>query len=359
MNYFIIVNDAQQGPYTLEELRSRGITTDTLVWCEGMADWQPAWKVEELRPLFYGQSTPPPPPSSTLGQPAPGSAPGAAPVPPSAGGPAAADSAATAAPGSTSAAAGPANAPAGSGTATPPPTSMDDNLMDPTMGEPRKRSRTPLIVAAVVVVLLVIAAVSNPSADEHRRVIKEHLVTAVEKTFDSKDQGLLGKGLGMLSQAICMPVINETVDDLTSYHNYVFWSTTTVSLEDKNHTTSFGLFGHVFTMDEEELADSLSHALASHIQDAGNLFDFQSGSSDSQVDDQQDTATSQDDAQSDDGQSGSDDQIDQAARDMGDAIVDQVSKDVKKKISQQTDSATSSGISAIIDEIVGLFKGKQ
>ena len=31
MNYFIIVNDAQQGPYTIDELRQRHITQETLV----------------------------------------------------------------------------------------------------------------------------------------------------------------------------------------------------------------------------------------------------------------------------------------------------------------------------------------
>lgn len=54
MNYFIIVNDAQQGPYTIEELRQRHIDTSTLVWAEGMAQWTPAWQVEELKTLFNG-----------------------------------------------------------------------------------------------------------------------------------------------------------------------------------------------------------------------------------------------------------------------------------------------------------------
>lgn len=52
MNYFIIVNDTQQGPYTIEELRQRHIDASTLVWAEGMAQWTPAWQVEELKTLF-------------------------------------------------------------------------------------------------------------------------------------------------------------------------------------------------------------------------------------------------------------------------------------------------------------------
>ena len=52
MNYYIFVNNEQQGPYTLEELRARHIASDTLVWREGMAQWTAAWQVDELRQLF-------------------------------------------------------------------------------------------------------------------------------------------------------------------------------------------------------------------------------------------------------------------------------------------------------------------
>ena len=75
MNYFIIVNDTQQGPYTIEELRQRHIDASTLVWAEGMAQWTPAWQVEELKTLFNATtgnganatSTPPPMPGTQDG----------------------------------------------------------------------------------------------------------------------------------------------------------------------------------------------------------------------------------------------------------------------------------------------------
>ena len=52
MNYFIIENNQQVGPLTLEQLVARNITSDTLVWKEGMEDWQPAWKVDELHTVL-------------------------------------------------------------------------------------------------------------------------------------------------------------------------------------------------------------------------------------------------------------------------------------------------------------------
>ncbi|GAB6008253.1 DUF4339 domain-containing protein [Dysgonomonas reticulitermitis] len=58
MNFYIIVNGQQQGPFSLDELKEKGIQKDTLVWSEGMSDWQQAGDVIELKSLFG--VTPPP-----------------------------------------------------------------------------------------------------------------------------------------------------------------------------------------------------------------------------------------------------------------------------------------------------------
>ncbi|MFW5514805.1 MAG: DUF4339 domain-containing protein, partial [Prevotella sp.] len=68
MKYFILdSNSQQQGPFTIYELKDRGINEQTLVWAEGMENWQPAWQVEEITRLLFDQpaGTPPPPPHST------------------------------------------------------------------------------------------------------------------------------------------------------------------------------------------------------------------------------------------------------------------------------------------------------
>lgn len=56
--YFIHNGNSQRGPFTLQELREQKISKDTLVWSEGMSDWQQADRIEELKPLFA--ATPPP-----------------------------------------------------------------------------------------------------------------------------------------------------------------------------------------------------------------------------------------------------------------------------------------------------------
>lgn len=50
------------GPFPLEQLKTKNITRNTLVWHTGMADWKPAGEVPALAELFtaYQGSVPPP-----------------------------------------------------------------------------------------------------------------------------------------------------------------------------------------------------------------------------------------------------------------------------------------------------------
>lgn len=57
--YYILIDNKQQGPYNLDELREKGINARTMVWRQGMSGWQPAGNVPELRDLL--SSVPPVP----------------------------------------------------------------------------------------------------------------------------------------------------------------------------------------------------------------------------------------------------------------------------------------------------------
>lgn len=53
MPQFFFADGAQQkGPLPIDQLRSAGVTPETLVWHEGMSDWKPAADVPELAGLF-------------------------------------------------------------------------------------------------------------------------------------------------------------------------------------------------------------------------------------------------------------------------------------------------------------------
>jgi TM2 domain-containing membrane protein YozV len=72
VSYFIADGSNRRGPYRIEELPAQGLRPETMVWREGMADWQRADVVPELRGMFA-------PPAGAYGQP-PGVAQGYAPV---------------------------------------------------------------------------------------------------------------------------------------------------------------------------------------------------------------------------------------------------------------------------------------
>lgn len=51
--WYVRIGDAEEGPFTIAELRSHPqLNRDTLVWKEGFDDWIPIRRVWELRNLF-------------------------------------------------------------------------------------------------------------------------------------------------------------------------------------------------------------------------------------------------------------------------------------------------------------------
>lgn len=61
--YFYVEGGSQQGPFTIEELVEKNLNLDTLVWKEGMANWQKIAEVAELAPIFKALMVPPPIPA--------------------------------------------------------------------------------------------------------------------------------------------------------------------------------------------------------------------------------------------------------------------------------------------------------
>ena len=82
MDYYIVINGQKAGPFPESELLNHGLTANTPVWCEGMADWQNASTVPALAHFFNA-----PQPTPCYQTPTPNYAPGQptyqnAPIPP-------------------------------------------------------------------------------------------------------------------------------------------------------------------------------------------------------------------------------------------------------------------------------------
>ena len=52
--WYVYQNNVQTGPVSEDQLSGMGLTPATLVWREGMEQWQPAGQVPELSFLFEG-----------------------------------------------------------------------------------------------------------------------------------------------------------------------------------------------------------------------------------------------------------------------------------------------------------------
>ncbi len=65
--YYLNDGTSQQGPFDLEELKSKNITAETPVWYDGLPEWTTAGKLDELKALFIHVpppfTSPEPPPS--------------------------------------------------------------------------------------------------------------------------------------------------------------------------------------------------------------------------------------------------------------------------------------------------------
>ena len=57
MEYYYAEGDVQKGPFSLSDLGRQGVKPRTLVWRDGMAEWQRAEAVPELQSLFAAPVT--------------------------------------------------------------------------------------------------------------------------------------------------------------------------------------------------------------------------------------------------------------------------------------------------------------
>lgn len=207
MKYFIVENNKQSGPFSIYELKDKGITSETLVWAEGMTDWTPAWKVDELRAFLFNTkdaSTPPPLPED-VEQPA------VAPVEPA----------------------------AAIGKKKPQGSSC------------LKRMFVGFLF--LLAVLLVAMAVSCPSEQAHKNKIKEKITLALEQSAQ-RNNNLFGVGIGLVRHLLTDEILDRVLDEMVDYHNYYVFSKCTINSDGKDKNISYGAFARVFTMNEDDLS---------------------------------------------------------------------------------------------------------
>lgn len=207
MKYFILdSNSQQQGPFTIYELKDRGINEQTLVWAEGMENWQPAWQVEEIKRLLFNQpaGTPPPPPHST-----------------------------------------------DSFSQTTP--------RQPMSPQPQQSHRALIAGIIIAVVVLVVLAITNPDRRQHTDAIARAFTEAFDNEMEKS--GISDSALGEIGNMIADRMTASMVDQLLDYHNYIIFSKSTITIVGKSYTVSWGLLGRVFTVSNDRLSQKLEKRL--------------------------------------------------------------------------------------------------
>lgn len=306
MEFFIIDHDGQQaGPFSFDQLVQKGISPETLVWKQGMADWTPAWKVEELKAVLEAIRANQQQDYQKAQQEAyqQGFQQGAA---------------------------------------------MNSNFQQ----QPNKKTSHFAIkmVIGLIIFILAIFAITNPSADAHKEKVRTEASKAVEKAIGSTDNNFFSQALRSVAKMMAGSMMDEAMNQLFEYHNYIVCSTGSVEFNGKQHTVSFGILGNVYTMNADDMVKALESADNLHIEESESNVSSDTPNMDS--------SDSEDQTDSDEGSFSTRMQkkLEEKANQAFDKAADKVSKKVEEKINQKLEETTdSSSIEKIIDKILELF----
>lgn len=332
MEFFIIDHNGQQaGPFSFDQLVQKGISPETLVWKQGMADWTPAWKVEELRAVLeaaeanqsnqniqkqegvqqgFQQGANQQQDYQKAQQEAyqQGFQQGAA---------------------------------------------MNSNFQQ----QPNKKTShfAMKIVIGLIIFILAIFAITNPSADAHKEKVRTEASKAVEKAVGSTDNNFFSQALRSVAKMMAGSMMDEAMNQLFEYHNYIVCSTGSVEFNGKPHTVSFGILGNVYTMNADDMVKALESADNLHIEESESNVSSDTPNMDGS---DSEANVNEDQADSDEGSLSTRMQkkLEEKANQAFDKAADKVSKKVEEKINQKLEETTdSSSIEKIIDKILELF----
>lgn len=335
MEFFIIDRNGQQaGPFSFDQLVQKGISPETLVWKQGMADWTPAWKVEELKAVLEAVEANQSNQSNQNVQKQEGVQQGFQQQGFQQG----------------------ANQQQDYQKAQQEAyqqgfqqgAAMHSNFQQ----QPKKKTShfAMKMVIGLIIFILALFAVTNPSADAHKEKVRTEASKAVEKAVGSTDNNFFSQALRSVAKMMAGSMMDEAMNQLFEYHNYIVCSTGSVEFNGKPHTVSFGILGNVYTMNADDMVKALESADNLHIEESESNVSSDTPNMDS--------SDSEDQADSDEGSLSTRMQkkLEEKANQAFDKAADKVSKKVEEKINQKLEETTdSSSIEKIIDKILELF----
>lgn len=336
MEFFIIDRNGQQaGPFSFDQLVQKGISPETLVWKQGMADWTPAWKVEELKAVLEAieanQSNQNAQKQEGVQQ----------------GFPQGANQQQAQQQDYQKAQQEAYQQGFQQGAA------MNSNFQQ----QPKKKTShfAMKMVIGLIIFILAIFAVTNPSADAHKEKVRTEASKAVEKAVGSTDNNFFSQALRSVAKMMAGSMMDEAMNQLFEYHNYIVCSTGSVEFNGKPHTVSFGILGNVYTMNADDMVKALESADNLHIEESESNVSSDNPNMDGS---DSEANVNEDQADSDEGSFSTKMQkkLEEKANQAFDKAADKVSKKVEEKINQKLEETTdSSSIEKVIDKILELF----
>lgn len=336
MEFFIIDRNGQQaGPFSFDQLVQKGISPETLVWKQGMADWTPAWKVEELKAVLEAieanQSNQNAQKQEGVQQGFPQ--------------------------GANQQQAHQQDYQKAQQEAYQQGFQQGAAMHSNFQQQPKKKTShfAMKMVIGLIIFILAIFAVTNPSADAHKEKVRTEASKAVEKAVGSTDNNFFSQALRSVAKMMAGSMMDEAMNQLFEYHNYIVCSTGSVEFNGKPHTVSFGILGNVYTMNADDMVKALESADNLHIEESESNVSSDTPNMDGS---DSEANVNEDQAESDEGSLSTRMQkkLEEKANQAFDKAADKVSKKVEEKINQKLEETTdSSSIEKIIDKILELF----
>lgn len=350
MEFFIIDHNGQQaGPFSFDQLVQKGISPETLVWKQGMADWTPAWKVEDLRAVLEAVEANQ---SNRNAQKQEGvfQQQGAKQQQSFQQGAKQQQDYQKAQQQDYQKAQQEAYQQGFQQGAA-----MNSNFQQQPKKNKKKSHFAMKMVIGLIIFILAIFAITNPSADAHKEKVRTEASKAVEKAVGSTDNNFFSQALRSVAKMMAGSMMDEAMNQLFEYHNYIVCSTGSVEFNGKPHTVSFGILGNVYTMNADDMVKALESADNLHIEESESNVSSDTPNMDGS---DSEANVNEDQADSDEGSFSTRMQkkLEEKANQAFDKAADKVSKKVEEKINQKLEETTdSSSIEKIIDKILELF----
>lgn len=318
MKYFIIDNNEQRGPFTIDELYHLHITSETLVWNETMTDWTPAWKVQELKYILEQQHQSPTPP--TFNQPD--------------------NSRQSATPQD--------GRERIQGQGTQSEGNFTHHQQNDTLVKKKDHSKTALLACIVGILLIALFSSTCPNKKKHTEAIKSEITSVIDKIQENNDeQDLFSMGFDLIAKTVTSNLVNTILDQSLQIKSYILFNKGVITFNGEEHTVSYGLLGHVFTVGDEDILKALDKDENGETENAPVL--DKKDSDKQSVSENKDTSIKETDKD--------DKNLSSVGKELKNKVITSVGDRVKEKIQEDNDSTTSSGINRIVDAIMDFLKG--